>query len=97
MKERVHMMTPRESFDAAVEMFGSEAALARASRYNQASIWRARKINRPSAEMSKRIELATKGKIRREWLRPDLFLGQDFRRAVAAKIVHKPRGGRNAA
>jgi DNA-binding transcriptional regulator YdaS (Cro superfamily) len=89
-------MTPQESFTAAVEMFGSEAALAREARCSQANIWRARKLNRPSAEMSKRIELATRGKITRAMLRPDLFLKQGISFNKTGGTVRIARGHRNS-
>lgn len=59
----------------AVELLGSQSALARACGLSQASINRLLKgTRRPSAETAVAIERATAGTITREQLRPDLYI-----------------------
>lgn len=65
-------MNPRQAFARAVALFGSEEALGAAIGFSQNSVWRARRF-RATAEMANNIEFHTKGEVKREWLRPDLF------------------------
>jgi DNA-binding transcriptional regulator YdaS (Cro superfamily) len=66
-------MTPREAIEHAIEIFGSEYKLADAIGFSQSAIWRAKTIGKPTPEMAVNIEVATKGKIKREVMRPDVF------------------------
>lgn len=60
-------------FGRAVAFAGSECALAAMVGVSVHAIWRARKINKPSAKMAVAIERITGGQITKEDLRPDIF------------------------
>ena len=61
-------------FNRAVEIAGgSETKLASAAGCSQNAIWHAKRVGRVSARMAVRIEDATKGKVARWMLRPDLW------------------------
>lgn len=66
-------MTPRDYLEIAREVFGSDKALAEAIGFSQASLVRAKALNKPTCEMAVNIEAATHGKVTRQMLRPDLF------------------------
>jgi len=66
-------MTPQDAIAEAIQMFGSEIALARAIGYTAPAVRRARDKGRPSAEMACNIEVVTNGRITRLALRPDIF------------------------
>jgi len=66
-------MTPREGLARAIRHFGNSTKLARAIGFTQPAVKRAHRLGRPTAEMCVNIEFATRGKIKREWLRPDVF------------------------
>ena len=66
-------MSPQDAITRAIKEFGSETKLADAIGFSQASVNRARRIGRPTAEMAVNIEIATAGRIKRAWLRPDIF------------------------
>lgn len=57
----------------AVEHFGNMSKLAAATGYSQHAVWCAVKRNRVSPAMAVAIHKATKGKIKRADLRPDIF------------------------
>lgn len=63
----------RRLIEQAIEIVGSEAKLGRAAKFSQQAIWKAKKIGRVSPRMAKSIDRATKGKIPRTKLRPDIF------------------------
>lgn len=58
---------------AAIRQFGSEAALGQAIGRSQNAVWSAKRHGRVSADMAKRIDEATGGKIAKWKLRPDLW------------------------
>ncbi|WP_448953046.1 Cro/CI family transcriptional regulator [Labrys neptuniae] len=62
-----------EPLKAAIQQFGSEAKLAAAVGVSQTAINKAKRAYRVSAELAVAIETATKGKIKRQQLRPDLW------------------------
>jgi len=66
-------MNPVEGLNKAVSIFGTEAALAAAIGFTAPAIRRARMTGRPTAEMSCCIEYATRGRVKRACLRPDIF------------------------
>lgn len=57
----------------AIEIAGSESALARAIGYHPSAISKAKKVEYVSVEMAARIDIATKGKVSSHQLRPDIF------------------------
>lgn len=57
----------------AVELFGTQSALAAAIGFSQHAVWHALKRGQVSPRMAVAIHSATKGKIRKEQLRPDIF------------------------
>ena len=60
----------------AIDILGSQTALAKALGISQQGIsYLLRHTSKPTAEMSLRIEKATKGKVSRSQLRPDLYGG----------------------
>lgn len=60
----------------AIALFGNQSRLADAIGYSQHAVWHAcTKRRRVSAEMAVAIHKATKGKVRKEHLRPDIFGG----------------------
>jgi DNA-binding transcriptional regulator YdaS (Cro superfamily) len=59
----------------AVELFDTASALARAIGYSQHAVWHAMKRGQVSPRMALAIHKATKGKIRKDELRPDIFGG----------------------
>jgi len=63
----------RELIEKAVERFGSEAALARASGLSQPVVHEARKNGRVGPRLAMGIEKAMGGDITRSELRPDLW------------------------
>ena len=67
------MMTPREGIARAIKHFGNETRLAEAIGFTAPAVRRARQLGRPTPEMCVNIEAATCGKIKRIWLRPDVF------------------------
>lgn len=60
----------------AVALFDTPSALARAIGYSQHAVWHAMKRGQVSPRMALAIHKATKGKIRKDELRPDIFGGQ---------------------
>jgi DNA-binding transcriptional regulator YdaS (Cro superfamily) len=67
-------MTPQQAIDRALEEFdGNLAALAAAIGFSQPAFWQAIKRGKLSAEMANNVEVATKGAVTRQQLRPDLF------------------------
>jgi len=67
------MLTPTKAIERAIKQFGSELALAQAIRFTAPAIRRARRTGRPTAEMCVNIEIATRRRVLRTSLRPDLF------------------------
>lgn len=65
--------TPIDALKAAVGMFESQAAFARAIGRSQPTVWEALKRGTIPAEWCLAIERATDGKITRHQLRPDLY------------------------
>jgi DNA-binding transcriptional regulator YdaS (Cro superfamily) len=60
----------------AIKILGSQTALAKALGISQQGIsYLLRHTSKPTAEMAKRIEKVTKGKVTRSQLRPDLYGG----------------------
>jgi len=57
----------------AISIFGSEAKLASAIGVTQPAIQKAKRAKRVSAEMAVKIDSATKGRVARWMLRPDLW------------------------
>jgi DNA-binding transcriptional regulator YdaS (Cro superfamily) len=66
-------MTPQQAYLRALTLFGSEARLAVAAGYTASAFSRARREGKWTAEMAVSIEAATGGRVKRKWLRPDLF------------------------
>lgn len=66
-------MTPRQGIAKAVEEYGSVIALARAIGFTAPAIRRAQRLGRPTPEMCVCIEAVTEGRVKRIWLRPDIF------------------------
>ena len=64
--------TPKTLIDA-IAWFGSESELARRIGYSQSAISKAKRAGRVSAEMAAKIELASRGRIKKIDLRPDVF------------------------
>lgn len=70
------MSEPINALGKAIELFQNPTRLAAAIGYSQHAVWHALNRRRQvSARMAVAIERATKGKIRREELRPDIFGG----------------------
>lgn len=68
------MTTFREHIERAVELAGSQRALAKKVGLSQQGIsWLLRDASNVSAEIAVKIEGATEGKVSRRHLRPDLF------------------------
>jgi DNA-binding transcriptional regulator YdaS (Cro superfamily) len=68
------MSTQYTPLEKAIALFNNPTRLAAAIGYSQHAVWHA--LNRRgqvSARMAVAIERATKGQIRREQLRPDIF------------------------
>jgi len=63
----------RKAMLSAIELRGSEWALAEAIGYTQHAVWRAKTTGRVSARMATAIEAATGGKIKRIYLNPKVF------------------------
>ena len=59
----------------AVKHFGNMSKLAVATGYSQHAVWCAVKRNRVSPAMAAAIHKASRGKIKRDELRPDIFGG----------------------
>ncbi len=68
----------------AAAIWKSESALARAAGFSQNAIWQARRKGSVSAEMANGIHRATKGKVPRWALRPDLWSPPAKARAKSA-------------
>ena len=67
-------MQPADALQHAVDLFSTPTALAKATGYSQHAVWHAlNKRGQVSARMAVAIERATKGQVRREQLRPDIF------------------------
>lgn len=66
-------MTQINPLNRAVAIYGSQSRLAEAIGYSQHAVWHALKRQRVSPEMALAIHSATRGKIRKEQLRPDIF------------------------
>jgi DNA-binding transcriptional regulator YdaS (Cro superfamily) len=79
-------MTPQQAYLRALTIFGSEARLATAAGYTASAFSRARREGKWSAEMAVSIEAATGGRVKRKWLRPDLF-------GRTAKVIDHPWTG----
>lgn len=69
------MATDLQPLQRAIALFHTQTALAHATGYSQHAIWHALKRGQVSAPMAVAIHKATKGKVRKEELRPDLFGG----------------------
>jgi DNA-binding transcriptional regulator YdaS (Cro superfamily) len=68
------MMRKKTPLERAIEIAGSQAALAASIGKSQQAISYAKKRSlRVTAEMAVSIEKATKGAVRKEELRPDIF------------------------
>jgi len=67
------MVTPREGIARAIKHFGNETRLAEAIGFTAPAIRRAHRLGRPTPEMACNIEAATGGRVKRVWLRPDVF------------------------
>lgn len=60
----------------AIALFGNQSRLADAIGYSQHAVWHAcTKSRRVSPQMAVAIHKATRGKVRKEHLRPDIFGG----------------------
>jgi len=60
----------------AIALFGNQSRLADAIGYSQHAVWHAyEKRRRVSPQMAIAIHKATRGKVRKEHLRPDIFGG----------------------
>jgi DNA-binding transcriptional regulator YdaS (Cro superfamily) len=57
----------------AIDQFGSQTQLAAAIGYSQHAVWHAIQRGQVSARMAAAIHKATKGRIRKDQLRPDIF------------------------
>lgn len=66
-------MTTAEHIQRAIQLFGSQAALAERIGLSQQGISYLLKTHRVSAETATAIDRATNGLVSREELRPDLF------------------------
>ena len=66
-------MQVRDLIQRAIEIFGSEAKLGKATGYSQNAIWQAKRRGTVSSEMAVAIDRATDGLISKSKLRPDLF------------------------
>lgn len=70
-------MTQINHLQRAIAIFGNQSRLADAIGYSQHAVWHAcTKSRRVSPQMAIAIHKATKGKVRKEHLRPDIFGGE---------------------
>ena len=58
----------RNAIERAINLYGSQEGLADAVGYSQHAIWRAKEVGHCSPGLAIKIEIATKGKIRKEEL-----------------------------
>lgn len=65
--------TPFDHYNRAVHIFGSENKLAKAMGVRQSQLWKWRRRGVMPAEYCLLIEHATKGRVTRVQLRPDIF------------------------
>lgn len=68
-------LSVRDALEEAVKIVGSQAKLGDACGVTQTTIWRALQSGTVSAELALAIARATKGKIKKSHLRPDLWGG----------------------
>jgi len=61
-----------DALSRAIELFGSQTSLAKAAGVSQHAIWRSLKVGTVTASLAIKIELATRGKIKRGDLCPML-------------------------
>lgn len=66
-------MSHQTALEDAIQHVGSQAALAALIGVTQQAISRWIKLKKVPADYVVEIEKATKGKIKRHWLRPDLY------------------------
>lgn len=66
--------TNTEAVARAVTIMGSQARLAQACGVSQAAVWKWLRGQPPKGEHAVAIEVATGGQVRREAVRPDLFV-----------------------
>lgn len=69
-------MTQITPFEKAIALFGNMSRLAVATGYSQHAIWHAVKRGQVSPKMAVAIHRATKGKVKKDQLRPDIFGGE---------------------
>jgi len=58
---------------AAIDYYGSEAALGKAIGFSQNAVWRAKRLKRVSPRMAAKIEAVSKGRFKARRLCPDVF------------------------
>jgi DNA-binding transcriptional regulator YdaS (Cro superfamily) len=67
------MISPEKAVERAIQICGSEARLAWLVGYTQSAITHARNRGNISAELAVSIEAVTDGRVKRIWMRPDIF------------------------
>jgi DNA-binding transcriptional regulator YdaS (Cro superfamily) len=73
MPTRPTRLTPDKAFAKAIELAGSEAALARETGFTQPAINKAKKTGRISSDLAKAVHAFSKGQVAGSDLRPDLW------------------------
>jgi DNA-binding transcriptional regulator YdaS (Cro superfamily) len=67
------MTSKNDALQKAVELFKNPTRLAAAIGYSQHAVWSAMKRGQVSPKMAIAIHRATRGKIKKDHLRPDIF------------------------
>ena len=79
-----HRAVVRAELTKAIGMHGSQGKLGKAIGVSQNAIWNALRQGRVSAELATGLHLATKGKVDKAKVRPDLFQRQKRRKKKAS-------------
>jgi len=69
-------MTPQYHLERAIKHFGNMSRMAHATGYSQHAVWQATKRGQCSPRMALAIHKASKGRVNKRDLRPDIFGGE---------------------